>query len=466
MKLVIFGLTISSSWGNGHATLWRGLCPRAGARGHHVVFFERDVPYYAIHRDLRDSRAATPSTSWDDVRAARRAPPGDADVAMVTSYCPDARGVASWCSGRRLRWRLLRSRYAGHAQPLAPARPCSISAEGLGDFDLVLSYTGGGALDALRASSAPAAWRRCMAASIRDVHRPPPSPAFDARPLVSRHVRRRPAAGARAPLRRAGAAAPDLRFVIGGSQYPRISLDAEHLLRPPLAARDHPGFFCSSRLTLNVTRAAMAAMGHCPSGRLFEAAACGAPILSDWWEGLDAFFEPGAEILVAETTEEALAAAAMRRRDARVAARRANERSRTTRPSAARAIWSARSTRRAHAGRSNCPEALTMWGIIPAAGSGSRIQPLAFSKELLPIGSRFDGGVERPRAVTEYLIERMIPRRRHTDLLRHRAGQVRHPGVLRRRRSARPRLLRRAAAAAGLCDAIFRARRDRPDERS
>ena len=49
-----------------------------------------------------------------------------------------------------------------------------------------------------------------------------------------------------------------------------------------------------------------------------------------------------------------------------------------------------------------------MWGVIPAAGIGSRIQPLAFSKELLPIGSRFDDGVERPRAVTEYLIERMI----------------------------------------------------------
>src|SRR5690348_9361437 len=49
-----------------------------------------------------------------------------------------------------------------------------------------------------------------------------------------------------------------------------------------------------------------------------------------------------------------------------------------------------------------------MWGIIPAAGLGSRIQPLAFSKELLPVGSRFDGFVERPRAVSEYLVERMI----------------------------------------------------------
>ena len=49
-----------------------------------------------------------------------------------------------------------------------------------------------------------------------------------------------------------------------------------------------------------------------------------------------------------------------------------------------------------------------MWGIIPAAGNGTRIQPLAFSKELLPVGSRFDGDTERPRAVSEYLIERML----------------------------------------------------------
>ncbi len=54
MKLVIFGLTISSSWGNGHATLWRGLCRALIRRGHSVIFYERDVPYYAAHRDLHE----------------------------------------------------------------------------------------------------------------------------------------------------------------------------------------------------------------------------------------------------------------------------------------------------------------------------------------------------------------------------------------------------------------------------
>jgi spore maturation protein CgeB len=74
---------------------------------------------------------------------------------------------------------------------------------------------------------------------------------------------------------------------------------------------EHPAFYSSSRLTLNVTRRAMAEMGYCPSGRLFEAAACGVPVLTDRWEGLEHFFTPGSEILVASSAEDTLAALAM-----------------------------------------------------------------------------------------------------------------------------------------------------------
>jgi len=73
-----------------------------------------------------------------------------------------------------------------------------------------------------------------------------------------------------------------------------------------LAPSEHPAFYSSSRLTLNVTRAAMAEMGYCPSGRLFEAAACGTPIVSDWWDGIDNFFEPGREILIARSSDDAI----------------------------------------------------------------------------------------------------------------------------------------------------------------
>jgi spore maturation protein CgeB len=102
---------------------------------------------------------------------------------------------------------------------------------------------------------------------------------------------------------------PESRFVIGGAQYPdsfpwsRNIFFVRHL--PPWL---HSSFYCSGRATLNVTRRAMAAYGYCPSGRLFEAAACGTPILTDSWAGLDAFFRPGIEILVVTSGEETLAA--------------------------------------------------------------------------------------------------------------------------------------------------------------
>ena len=104
-------------------------------------------------------------------------------------------------------------------------------------------------------------------------------------------------------------ARPTQRFLIGGAQYPQDFPWAPNIFfvrhLPPT---EHPAFFSSSRLTLNVTRAAMARMGWCPSGRLFEAAACGTAVISDVWEGIDAFFAPGTEILLADGTDDVVAA--------------------------------------------------------------------------------------------------------------------------------------------------------------
>jgi spore maturation protein CgeB len=95
MRLVIFGLTVSSSWGNGHATLWRGLWRALAGRGHTIVFFERDVPYYAEHRDLLELAGGdlVLYRGWDEILPRARRELRDADAAMVTSYCPD--GIAA-----------------------------------------------------------------------------------------------------------------------------------------------------------------------------------------------------------------------------------------------------------------------------------------------------------------------------------------------------------------------------------
>src|SRR3954463_436650 len=95
MKLVIFGLTVSSSWGNGHATLWRGLIRALSRRGHEVVFFEKDAPYYAGHRDLMRMADAelVLYTEWEEVLPKATRHLDESDVGMVTSYCPD--GIAA-----------------------------------------------------------------------------------------------------------------------------------------------------------------------------------------------------------------------------------------------------------------------------------------------------------------------------------------------------------------------------------
>ena len=298
MKLVIFGLTISSSWGNGHATLWRALCRALAARGHDVTFFERDVPYYAAHRDLHHAPGCRLRLygDWGEVRARAAAELADADVAMVTSYCPDAVPA----SALLLDTHALRVYYdldtpvtlervaAGESVPYVPPG-------GLGDFDLVLSFGGGPALGELSRLLGARRVAPLYGFADPDVHRPaPPSsglPRGDLSYLGTYAADRQQRLDELfiEPARRR----PDRRFVIGGSQYPIDFPWTDNIyyvrhMPPPL----HPAFYSSSAITLNVTRGAMAEMGYCPPGRLFEAAACGAPIVSDTWDGLETFFEP------------------------------------------------------------------------------------------------------------------------------------------------------------------------------
>ena len=333
MKIVIFGLSVSSSWGNGHATLWRGLIGALLADGHRVVFFERDVPYYAAHRDLHalppDGELVLYPDWADAAPAARRALDG-ADIGMITSYCPDAREAAALVLDSNVPVRC----FYDLDTPVTLARleagePVDyIGPEGLAPFDLVLSYTGGPALAALRSRLGARRTAPIYGSVDPDRYRPAPARAEYAALLsyLGTYAADRQATLER-PFVEPARRLPDARFVIGGAQYPESfpwtgnTFFVRHLSPP-----QHPGFYGSSRLTLNVTRDAMARMGWCPSGRLFEAASCGVPILSDWFDGLDAFFVPGEEILVAHTTEDAIEAC--RSGDAALAAiaRRARER--------------------------------------------------------------------------------------------------------------------------------------------
>jgi spore maturation protein CgeB len=311
MKLVVFGLTMSSSWGNGHATLWRGLCRSLVRRGHEIVFFERDVPYYAAHRDLEhmDGVQLLLYGDWSNGLPRMRQELAESDAAMVTSYCPDgisASDIIGECPGLKVFYDLdtpvtLDAVKNGRALNY-------IGPRGLRDFDLVLSFTGGQALEELRVqlgartvaplyghvdpeTHRPAAKQEHYQADLSYLGTYAPDRQQSLEDLLVEPARR----------------APTRRFVIGGAQYPESFPWADNIyFVRHLPPAEHPSFFSSSTLTLNVTRRAMAEMGFCPSGRLFEAAACGVPILTDSWSGLETFFTPDVEILIARDTTDTL----------------------------------------------------------------------------------------------------------------------------------------------------------------
>jgi len=332
MKLVVFGLTISSSWGNGHATLWRGLVRALARRGWTVVFFERDVSWYAGARDLHaiEGGELLLYSDWDDVTFLARRHLADADAAIVTSYCPDGVAAAELVLAAP---KPVKAFYDLDT-PVTLSRldqgetVSYIGPRGLADFDLVLSYTGGAALDQLCSRLGARHVRPLYGHVDPEIHRPAESdPRFMADlSYLGTYAEDRQQALLDLfvlPARMR----PQMRFVMAGAQYPDAFPWTDNIFfvrhLPP---EQHPAFYSSSRLTLNVTRRAMAEMGWCPSGRLFEAAASGVPILTDWWPGLDDFFEPGSEIVVARGPAEAVAALDLGETELHGIAARARER--------------------------------------------------------------------------------------------------------------------------------------------
>ena len=336
MRFTIFGLTLSSAWANGHATPWRGILRALGHMGHQVTFFEKDVPYYREHRDLGEPEFChlVLYEEWDGRRAKHAIQA--ADVAMVTSYCPD--GLAA-C-------RLV----LDTPGPLhvfydldTPVTLAALEAHGLAipdgaryltpdlipEFDLYLSFTGGAALDELRTR-----WGARQAAPLYgsvdpELHAPVAHSPEDLRCALG-YLGTYAADRQRGleqlliePARRRA----DLRFSVIGSLYPdEIEWPENVSRRWHLDPADHPAFYSASRMSLNITRESMARHGYAPSGRLFEAASCGSPIVSDRWPGLEAFFEPGVEILVARSTDDALAALSLSDAELGRMARAARER--------------------------------------------------------------------------------------------------------------------------------------------
>lgn len=306
MRLVFLGLSLSSSWGNGHATTYRALLRALHRRGHDILFLEREQPWYAEHRDL-SAPGFCALRFYDrlaDLDRYERAI-ARADAVIVGSYVPDGSAVIRrlvpyvrrlFCFYDIDTPITIRSLACGGATYLRP--------EQVSLFDLYLSFTGGPALGVLKRNYGARMARPLYCAVDTDLHRPVPAPRrWDLGYIGTYSVDRQPALERLliAPARRLNGH----RFVVAGPQYPpEIAWPAnveriEHL--PPEA---HSEFYSSLGWALSVTRADMVTAGWSPSVRLFEASACGVPIISDPWPGISSFFRPDSEILIASSAAD------------------------------------------------------------------------------------------------------------------------------------------------------------------
>jgi spore maturation protein CgeB len=317
MRLAIFGLTVSSSWGNGHATIWRGLLNALVRRGHSVTFFERDVPYYAHHRDLRSGAGydLVLYKSWAEVEPRAHEAVSAADSAIITSYYPDALPACDLVLDSSVPVRV----FYDLDSPVTLERLSRgerveyIPPYGLSPFDLVLSYAGGKALEGLRERLGARHVAPLYGGADPEMHQPvTPDDRFTSDlSYLGTYAADRQASLEQLFIEPARHC-PKKKFMIGGSMYPTDFPWSENIwFVDHVAPPQHPAFYSSSRLTLSVTRAAMVDMGYCPSGRLFEAAACNTPVVTDEWEGLNQFFEPGREILVANSAADVVAGLAL-----------------------------------------------------------------------------------------------------------------------------------------------------------
>jgi spore maturation protein CgeB len=331
VKLVIFGLSVSSAWGNGHATLWRGILRALAARGHDVVFFERDTPFYASHRDLPvgEGYEIVVYPSWSEVAPRARREVESADAALLTSYQADAARAGELlrhASGARIFYDLdtpvtLDLLARGVDVPWLPAH-------GLRDFDLVLSFSGGASLNALVQRLGARRVAPLYGCVDRSAHHPVEARAEWACDLSYLGTYTADRQGSVDGLfLDVAARLPERAFMLGGPMYPaEMRVTPNVTCIPHVPPANHPAFYCSSRCTLNLTRAAMKQTGFSPSARLFEAAACGVPIITDGWEGLDQFFEPDREILVAHAAADVVRALSLAPSALARMARRARER--------------------------------------------------------------------------------------------------------------------------------------------
>jgi spore maturation protein CgeB len=304
MKIVIYGLAITSSWGNGHATTYRSLCKALAQRGHVIQFIEKDAEWYRNNRDLPEPAFCTVHhyEQWGQNANALLRLSHDADAVIVGSFFPDAiaatRGLHDRGYGPVLFYDI--DTPITLSKLRAEGRTDYLEASDIRSYAAYLSFTGGPVLRELE--------RRFGSPFAAPLYCSVDAAAYKPMPLRDEYACDLGYLGTYASdrqpklmhfLNETASHLPQSSFIVAGAQYPKDIQWGRNVKRiTHLSPREHPSFYSSSRFTLNLTRDDMVEAGYSPSVRLFEASACGTPILSDSWPGLDEFLTPGDEILL------------------------------------------------------------------------------------------------------------------------------------------------------------------------
>ena len=310
LDIVIIGLTITSSWGNGHATTFRSLVKELSKRGHKVTFLEHDMPWYSSQRDLPNPGYCETHLygSVDALKDQFTEKVRDAELVIVGSYVWEGIEVSKWVNQTA---KGIRAFYdidtpVTIAQ-LARGACKYISRETLSQYHLFLSFAGGPVLEYLEKEMGARQALPLYCSVDTELYYPEEETEriYDLGYMGTYSDDRQP------PLENlmleAARRWPEGKFIVAGPQYPETVVWPENVKRlehqPPA---EHRHFYNQQRFTQNITRADMIRMGYSPSVRLFEAAACATPIISDYWDGLHTFFKLDEEIMVSRSPEDTL----------------------------------------------------------------------------------------------------------------------------------------------------------------
>jgi spore maturation protein CgeB len=301
LDVVFIGLTITSTWGNGHATTYRALLKELRKRGHRITFLERDVPWYSENREFSELPYCDIGlySSLDELKERYADRVRQADFVIVGSYVPDGTAVGEWVTATARNGKAFYDIDTPVTLTALQSDRCEYVSRALCQrYDLYLSFTGGPTLDYIEKQLRAPRARALYCSVDPTLYFPEERPQkWDLAYLGTYAADRQPALDEL--LRSVASLHPEKRFAVAGPQYPKEIVWPENVLRiEHLPATEHRAFYNSQAFTLNLTRADMRKAGYSPSVRLFEAAACGVAIMSDEWPGLNEIFTPGTEILL------------------------------------------------------------------------------------------------------------------------------------------------------------------------